>query len=135
MTMIILLLAILAIGFAIGQEDAAIIAPIKPLPINPCSFVKCAAGTQCVLHEIVCVTTPCDPIPTCEPIGDSRCPGKNQEFLECGSACPKKCGEKEPMACIQVCRQGCFCKKGFCLNESGQCVVDINCGIITDLVQ
>ncbi|ULT92604.1 hypothetical protein L3Y34_010005 [Caenorhabditis briggsae] len=127
MNMIILLLAILAIGSTIRQEDAAII-------VNPCSLVKCAADTQCVLREIVCVTTPCDPIPTCEPIGDSRCPGKNQEFQKCGSPCPKKCGEKEPMACIKVCRQGCSCKKGFCLNESGECVLDINFGVLTKQV-
>ncbi|CAO4382635.1 unnamed protein product [Caenorhabditis nigoni] len=98
---------------------------------NPCHTIDCSDGTQCVLHEVICVTAPCNPVPTCEPIGDSRCPGKNQEWLECGSACPKKCGEKEPEACIDVCREGCFCKKGFCLNKLGQCVANNNCGILS----
>ncbi|CAP37671.1 Protein CBG20706 [Caenorhabditis briggsae] len=132
MAMIILLLTSLAIGSASGQEDAAIIAPIKPLPpVNMCDTVKCPAGTKCVLHQIVCVTTPCDPIPTCEPIGDSKCPGKNQVWSDCGSACPKKCEQEEPVMCPAVCRPGCVCKKGFCLNKLGQCVADKNCGILT----
>ncbi|PIC30626.1 hypothetical protein B9Z55_021808 [Caenorhabditis nigoni] len=78
MAMIILILACLAIGSAIGQEEEAIIERIKPLPpVNPCKTVKCAAGTQCVLHDAVCRAPPCNPIPTCEPVGCSRCPGKN----------------------------------------------------------
>ncbi|CAO4382636.1 unnamed protein product [Caenorhabditis nigoni] len=130
MTMIMLFLACLAIGSASGQEDGAVIAPIKPL--NPCSTVKCAAGTQCVLHEVICVTAPCNPISTCEPIGCSRCPGKNQEWSDCGSACPKRCEQKEPVICPAICRPGCVCKKGFCLNKSGECVADNNCGILIE---
>ncbi|PIC30618.1 hypothetical protein B9Z55_021803 [Caenorhabditis nigoni] len=56
MAMIILLLAILAIGFVIGQEEAAIIAPIKPLPVDPifsitCANVLCIMNSTCVMYE------------------------------------------------------------------------------------
>ncbi|PIC30622.1 hypothetical protein B9Z55_021805 [Caenorhabditis nigoni] len=85
-------------GSASGQEEAAIIAPIKPLPpVNPCN----------------------------------KCPGKNQVWSDCGSACPKRCEQKEPVICPAVCRPGCVCKKGFCFNKLGQCVPDNNCGILT----
>ncbi|CAO4382634.1 unnamed protein product [Caenorhabditis nigoni] len=86
-------------GSASEQEEAAIIAPKKPLPpVNPCN----------------------------------KCPGKNQVWSDCGSACPKRCEQKEPVICPAVCRPGCVCKKGFCLNKLGQCVPDNNCGILTN---
>ncbi|UMM38347.1 hypothetical protein L5515_009801 [Caenorhabditis briggsae] len=55
---------------------------------------------------------------------------KNQEWSDCGSACPKRCEQKEPVACPAVCRPGCVCKKGFCLRTSGDCVADVNCGTL-----
>ncbi|UMM38348.1 hypothetical protein L5515_009802 [Caenorhabditis briggsae] len=57
MAMIILLLTSLAIGSASGQEDAAIIAPIKPLPVKPvlpsitCANVLCIMNSTCVMYE------------------------------------------------------------------------------------
>ncbi|CAP37669.1 Protein CBG20704 [Caenorhabditis briggsae] len=111
------------------QAEVSLDNPLPVVPLNPCDTVKCAAGTQCVLHDAVCKAPPCNPIPTCEPI---RCPGKNQEWLQCGSACPKRCEQKEPVLCKAVCRPGCFCKKGFCLSKSGKCVADNNCGILIE---
>ncbi|CBX32971.2 Protein CBG20702, partial [Caenorhabditis briggsae] len=81
----------------------------------------CQAGCVCMKGFCRNKTGPCY-VPTCVPIGD--CLGKNQEWSDCGSACPKRCEQKEPMACIEVCREGCFCKKGFCLDKLGQCVAD-----------
>ncbi|KAM5343877.1 hypothetical protein ACJ41O_012414 [Fusarium nematophilum] len=46
-----------------------------------------------------------------------KCPGANQVYTDCGSACPPACGKPLDQACITVCVPGCFCKPGFVLNK------------------
>ena len=54
--------------------------------------------------------------------------GDNEEYNQCGSACPAKCGDSPSQICIQQCVAGCFCKKGFILNEeNGKCIPENGC--------
>ncbi len=32
---------------------------------STCANVRCAAGTSCEMIQVVCITTPCNPVPTC----------------------------------------------------------------------
>ena len=41
------------------------------------------------------------------------CNGPNEEFTNCGTACPNTCLNKSiRRPCIDICIQGCFCKQG-----------------------
>ncbi|KAK9680331.1 Trypsin Inhibitor like cysteine rich domain [Popillia japonica] len=55
--------------------------------------------------------------------------GKNQVYSSCGTACPKFCGRIEPMACILICVEGCFCKPPYILKSSNstECVLEKDC--------
>ncbi|XP_071633932.1 chymotrypsin inhibitor-like [Temnothorax longispinosus] len=50
-----------------------------------------------------------------------RCP-VNQEWNDCGSACPPSCDKPVQRACIAICKIGCQCRQGFLLNSFGNCV-------------
>ncbi|CAO4382633.1 unnamed protein product [Caenorhabditis nigoni] len=110
-------MVILAIGSATGQA----VIPTIQSPVNPCDTFQCAPGTKCKLQDSLCRTGPCY-VPTCVP--DTKCQGVNQEWSDCGAACPKRCEQKEPVMCPAICRPGCVCKKGFCLRTSGDCVAE-----------
>ncbi|XP_057690269.1 IgGFc-binding protein isoform X2 [Corythoichthys intestinalis] len=53
------------------------------------------------------------------------CP-PNSHYTTCGSACPQTCFEN-PILCILVCVQGCFCNPGFVQSPEG-CVPPNQCG-------
>ncbi|XP_054739231.1 chymotrypsin inhibitor-like [Anastrepha obliqua] len=54
--------------------------------------------------------------------------GKNQEFTNCGSACPPKCDDGNgPTICTLQCIIGCQCRRGYLLNSAGQCVEPRKC--------
>jgi hypothetical protein len=60
---------------------------------------------------------------------DESC-GANEEFIECGSACPTTCQNMDnlPQICPTVCVQGCFCEDGYVRNEkTGECVFTEQC--------
>lgn len=73
--------------------------------------------------------SPCIPEIECN---NSLCYDQNAEYRECGSTCPRTCDdERNPIRkfriCTTICRDGCFCKKGFVLNDNKQCVKPETC--------
>ncbi|GIY03103.1 zonadhesin [Caerostris extrusa] len=66
-----------------------------------------------------CTTSPSSPIHTC---------GKNEEYNECGSACPDTCANLgKPQFCTLQCVPGCNCKRGMVKNDKGECVDPQEC--------
>ncbi|XP_072749562.1 chymotrypsin inhibitor-like [Anoplolepis gracilipes] len=54
--------------------------------------------------------------------------GKNEQWNECGSACPPKCHPpKKPQLCATVCVKGCECKPGYLRNSQKKCVRPCDC--------
>lgn len=55
--------------------------------------------------------------------------GPNEEYLKCGTGCPKTCiGLPETSECIDKCEEGCFCKDGFIkVTEGGACIPKDSC--------
>uniref|UniRef100_T1DJ89 Putative trypsin inhibitor like cysteine rich domain protein n=1 Tax=Psorophora albipes TaxID=869069 RepID=T1DJ89_9DIPT len=62
---------------------------------------------------------------------DEVCTGAHEEYSSCGTSCPEtSCSTiGQPIACKEVCREGCFCRSGYvrvswenrtCV-ERGQC--------------
>merc|ERR1719230_1917500 len=51
------------------------------------------------------------------------CP-PTQEWQECGTACPRVCGEPEPFICTMNCVIGCQCPPGTWQTKQGTCVED-----------
>ncbi|CAG2110049.1 unnamed protein product [Medioppia subpectinata] len=57
------------------------------------------------------------------------CTKSNEEHNSCGSSCAKTCqNQNKQMMCASVCKDGCYCKKGYIRDEkSGQCVSPDKC--------
>ncbi|KAF7287535.1 hypothetical protein GWI33_005900 [Rhynchophorus ferrugineus] len=48
--------------------------------------------------------------------------GPNEVYKSCGTACPATCS-RTPEVCIEVCREGCFCKDGYVRSDdTGLCI-------------
>ena len=68
----------------------------------------------------------------CPEPSDPRC-GKNEEYQECGPACPPTCDywryplPKQLVMCRAKCGPGCFCKKDFYRSDDGKCVRPADC--------
>ncbi|GFT45329.1 zonadhesin [Nephila pilipes] len=64
----------------------------------------------------------------------NTCPvvcGLNEEYKECGSACPVNCTNRfQPRLCIAVCVKGCFCKEGYFRDPSGKCILPEFCPVV-----
>lgn len=58
-------------------------------------------------------------------VGDATICGPNQEYQECGTACPETCAGK-PNLCTLQCVSGCFCKKDFVRNGT-KCIPRDHC--------
>ncbi|VDK30721.1 unnamed protein product, partial [Gongylonema pulchrum] len=57
-----------------------------------------------------------------------RC-GENEEYQQCGTACPETCLSNDTKTCTVECVPGCFCKSGYVLNRAnGTCVKRETCG-------
>ncbi|KAL9916903.1 chymotrypsin inhibitor [Glossina fuscipes fuscipes] len=53
--------------------------------------------------------------------------GPNEEFTNCGTACPATCDRPRPEICTQQCVIGCQCKNGLLRNSAGRCVRSSGC--------
>jgi hypothetical protein len=98
---------------------------------DPCALVSCAAGTHCVLEQVVCIQAPCPPMPTCvkdtAPGTDCTVPADCRLFDNyCGgcacdalpvTASDPKCSGGMVQCLVQPCRN----KTAACSN--GKCVV------------
>ena len=54
------------------------------------------------------------------------CPA-GKKFQECGTACPLRCGQPEPLICTLQCVRGCFCPRGQYETANGKCVRKERC--------
>jgi len=54
------------------------------------------------------------------------CP-MNQVWNDCGTQCPKICGEPEPWGCTYGCEVGCQCPDGQWKRADGSCVLQCDC--------
>ncbi|XP_066462558.1 zonadhesin-like isoform X3 [Eleutherodactylus coqui] len=92
---------------------------------EPLVFQSGSSG-PCVLPED-CPKT--DPVPSPKPT-EPKCP-KNQEWSDCGTACPDNCeNEGKPgRICPQYCKGGCVCREPlvFQSGSSGPCVLPKDC--------
>ena len=52
---------------------------------------------------------------------------KNQVYQECGTACPLKCGEEQPLHCTNQCVVGCACPSDLYMTKKGECVKKETC--------
>ncbi|CAJ0582343.1 unnamed protein product, partial [Mesorhabditis spiculigera] len=48
---------------------------------------------------------------------DSSCQDSRKEFINCGSACPLGCDNRDPRHCTP-CEKGCYCRNGFVFRNS-----------------
>lgn len=71
------------------------------------------------------VTTSAEPLAAAA--GATPACGKNEEYKECGTACPPTCKNLDPGLCTQQCVSACFCKPGLVRNQSGKCVDPRKC--------
>ncbi|GFV25842.1 hypothetical protein TNCV_3868101 [Trichonephila clavipes] len=59
--------------------------------------------------------------------------GRNEEFKECGSACPPSCAHRQGQRrCEEKCVRGCFCRDGFLRDPSGKCVPPTSCPVVCE---
>lgn len=52
---------------------------------------------------------------------------ENEEYIECGTACPQTCLKSSEDGCFGECVHGCFCKRGYIRNEEHICIRPMNC--------
>ncbi|KAK6753772.1 hypothetical protein RB195_013016 [Necator americanus] len=110
------------IGCVSGQS------PCEQFPVcvpsdRSCAATKCDSGQKCFLREVVCITAPCYPVPSCE----YQCP-ENEEWRECPSNCEPSCSNQSPicnLACLL--KPQCQCKFGFYRGPDGKCVPSNQC--------
>ncbi|XP_008215340.1 chymotrypsin inhibitor [Nasonia vitripennis] len=56
-----------------------------------------------------------------------RCLKHNQEWNDCGTHCPLKCGQTELGPCTLQCEIGCQCVPGTVLRKDNECVDPKDC--------
>jgi len=88
--------------------------------------MNCVIGCQCPPGHWEDVDGSCvEDDSLCTPSGkvENECES-NKIWQECGTACPKKCGEEEPFICTMNCVIGCQCPPGHWEDVDGSCVED-----------
>lgn len=91
---------------------------------NPpiCIPIICVPGCQCKSGFVRNKQNTCVSKDQCQP----AC-GRNEVFLECGTACEPTCNDPNPTVCTFQCVTGCQCKIGFVRNNQGVCVTEDQC--------
>ncbi|XP_073513669.1 serine protease inhibitor swm-1-like [Phyllobates terribilis] len=84
---------------------------------------KCVTGCVCKKGTVRNAKGKCVNVKDC-------CSG-NTVYDKCGNNCGKTCEDaahpNSPAMCATVCSSGCFCKPGYVLNNSGECVLPRHC--------
>ncbi|KAG8199023.1 hypothetical protein JTE90_021038 [Oedothorax gibbosus] len=85
---------------------------------------KCEAGCFCKPGYLLTKDGACVLHDQCRAKNQTIQCGENEEFKECGSACPETCAtsQQPPKFCTLQCVAGCFCKPSFVKNTGGKCV-------------
>ncbi|XP_076298597.1 serine protease inhibitor swm-1-like [Lasioglossum baleicum] len=86
---------------------------------------QCVQGCQCNSGLVRNKSGQCIPPNWC-PNGNQTC-SPNENWNECGTACPPTCDNPKPTFCTEQCVQGCQCKPGLVRNKWGQCVLEHWC--------
>ncbi|XP_035227821.1 zonadhesin-like, partial [Stegodyphus dumicola] len=89
--------------------------PSCSIPNQICTS-QCVSGCFCKKGYLRNDNGICIPKKQC-PKGICR---KNEEYNNCGTACPPTCSNPNPV-CTRQCVKGCFCKKGYIKNDDGHC--------------
>ncbi|GFT53006.1 hypothetical protein NPIL_616831 [Nephila pilipes] len=93
-------------------------------------FCKMACRSGCFCREGLYQREDgkCVPPSECQMPPQMQICGLNEEYKECGTACPATClNFNKPRICIDLCRPGCFCVDGFVRNDQGECVAPSQC--------
>ncbi|KAL3287553.1 hypothetical protein HHI36_002021 [Cryptolaemus montrouzieri] len=80
-------------------------------------------------HKYRVILTTSDP-KTCVDPGHcpKTCSKPNFFWDDCGCRCPITCKYRKPRPCVEICQPGCYCKRGFILNEDTmECVKEEEC--------
>jgi len=101
-----------------------------PVP-DACASEPCQNGALCDLPqdepeegEFYCLCTDGFGGEFCEieiSTPPTECP-HNQEYTQCGTACPKRCGSAVAELCTMECVAGCQCPAGWWMMPDGSCV-------------
>ncbi|XP_050072802.1 von Willebrand factor-like [Anopheles maculipalpis] len=93
--------------------------------MKPVTAFACLIVLIFTLQSVLCACPYAHPYPY--PFPSHEC-GLNEEYQECGTACPKNCLEREDRACTLQCVPGCFCKPGFIREtKEGKCIPECEC--------
>ncbi|KAK9872465.1 hypothetical protein WA026_017934 [Henosepilachna vigintioctopunctata] len=107
--------------------------------INLCPPTCQSENPKCVINSLIhppgCQCLPgykylSDDSRVCVKSSDcpAKCEQRHTEWNHCGSKCPITCEHPYERGCFLVCVQGCFCKKGYVLDETkNECVLLEHC--------
>ncbi|XP_022910513.2 von Willebrand factor-like [Onthophagus taurus] len=100
----------------------------KEVDPNEVCTLECVPGCYCASGFIK------KAVDSDECVTEENCPapcGHNKIYRECGSMCPKYCGQPDDIFCPAVCVSGCFCKDGYILADenSTHCIPEHHCHV------
>ncbi|KAL7041287.1 hypothetical protein ACKWTF_000707 [Chironomus riparius] len=106
--------------------------------LNTACKAPCVPGCKCPEGQVylddnrnACVLEEDCPKIIVDPPPPAECSKKHESFTECGSKCPRTCGNlNNPPMCPMVCVAGCFCNAGYVRNAKGNCVLEEDCPVV-----
>ncbi|XP_073513667.1 mucin-5B-like [Phyllobates terribilis] len=137
-TSAVLLASLTLLVMVIAVQSAAIIRCVAGREYNDCSQAicqqtcdnmnagcsdKCVPGCICKKGTVQNAEGEC--------VKKEDCCSGNTVYDDCGNNYGKTCEDaahpNSPAMCAAVCSSGCFCKPGYVLNNSGECVLPEDC--------